>query len=53
MRMAAFSATHFRGFEKHAADLPWELYLPPYAGCRISVTSKNRDYFIPTPWRSV
>jgi putative N6-adenine-specific DNA methylase len=45
MRMAVFSATHFRGFEKHAADLPWELYLPSYADCRINVASKKSRLF--------
>jgi putative N6-adenine-specific DNA methylase len=28
MRLAGFSATNFRQFEKKAANLPWELYLP-------------------------
>jgi putative N6-adenine-specific DNA methylase len=45
MRMAVFSATHFRRLEKHAADLPWELYLPPYADCRINVASKKSRLF--------
>lgn len=45
MRMAAFSATHFRRLEKQAADLPWELYLSPHAVCRISVTSKKSRLF--------
>lgn len=45
MRMAAFSATHFRRLEKQAADLPWELYLPAHAACRINVTSKKSRLF--------
>jgi putative N6-adenine-specific DNA methylase len=45
MRMTAFSATDFRRLEKHAAGLPWELYLRLDAGCRISVTSRKSRLF--------
>lgn len=45
MRMAVFSATHFRRLDKHAADLPWELYLPSHADCRINVASKKSRLF--------
>jgi len=41
MRVHQFGATGFRQFEKAAAEIPWELYLPAKTSPKILVTTKH------------
>jgi len=41
MRIDQFKASSFRQIEKKAADIPWELYLPPKSSPQIHTTTKH------------
>ena len=41
LRMERFKASGFRPLEKKAAEIPWELYLPPRMLPKIHVTTKH------------
>lgn len=41
LRLTAFSATNFRQFEKKAASLPWELFLPAGAVPSVKATCRH------------